>query len=671
MTDRPAEQSGRSSVGVGAWDWDLTTGVLTWDDSLLMLFGLGDLGRDHTLDDFSAALHPDDRDRVGDVLQAAVVTCGTFEAEFRVVRHDGTLVWVATRGRALAGDAGTAVRVLGAAWDVDAVRADSTRSVRILETMSAGFYSLDREWRFTYVNAPAEALIGVTRAEAVGHDIWDLFPAARDSTIGQTYRQVVSSGQPATFDAYYPAPLNAWFEIRVWPADGGLSVFFLDITERHQLQTRNELLLQVTRDLTGTLDAEVAVGRLARLLVPEIADWCMVSLVDDEQHGNFRRDLRDVGYWHADPAARSTLERYARVRIPALTDDSFLARALHTEQTVLLERDATDRMLGVLAAGEAAQVISELAPEFIAFLPTRGLDSVNGVITLGNGSGRGPMSTHDLTVATDIAARAGQALDNARLYRQQLGLAEGLQRSLLSPPPQPDHAQVAVRYVPAARSAQVGGDWYDGFFQPGGAMMLVIGDVAGHDTQAAADMGQIRTILRTVAAQSTHGPAAVLSRTDEVMETLMVGTVSTAAVVRLERTPDELERGITRVRWSNAGHPPPFVIDADGRVYPLLLSRADLLLGVDPTTPRREAEVALHSGSVVVLYTDGLVERRDHHLDHGLQRLQDTLESLAHHDLDELCDQLLARMLPDAPGDDVALVAVHLHPPAHTRPSGG
>ena len=102
----------------------------------------------------------------------------------------------------------------------------------------------------------------------------------------------------------------------------------------------------------------------------------------------------------------------------------------------------------------------------------------------------------DLATAQDVADRAGLALDNARLYSAQQQLAEGLQRSLLTEPPQPDHGEIAVRYLPAAEAARVGGDWYDAFLQPGGATMLVIGDVVGHDTEAAAAMGQLRGLLR-------------------------------------------------------------------------------------------------------------------------------------------------------------------------------
>ncbi|CCH88508.1 Putative PAS/PAC sensor protein [Modestobacter italicus] len=327
--------------------------------------------------------------------------------------------------------------------------------------------------------------------------------------------------------------------------------------------------------------------------------------------------------------------------------------ALSSGQLQLLPSGATEGGRRMVTAGPVQELVSALAPEAVAVVPLPGRTGPVGVLTVvgllivANGAERGGFTPEDLTTLRHVAARAGLVLDNARLYRQQRSLAEGLQRSLLTPSPEPDHAQVVVRYVPSGQAAQVGGDWYDAFLQPEGAMVLVIGDVVGHDVKAAAAMGQVRTILRAFGAEGNDGPADILRRTDAVMETLRVHSSATAAAVRLEQTPDERSRGETRVRWSNAGHPPPFVIDPDGNVAPLLGLRADMLLEVDPATRRREQELVLQRDSIVILYTDGLIERRDTDLDHGLQRLQEALGDLAGRDLDELCDELLACMLPE------------------------
>jgi serine phosphatase RsbU (regulator of sigma subunit) len=304
----------------------------------------------------------------------------------------------------------------------------------------------------------------------------------------------------------------------------------------------------------------------------------------------------------------------------------------------------------------------------VAVFPLRGRGRTLGLLTLYFLAGRG-VTEEDLETAQDVADRAGLALDNARLYRAQEQLAEGLQRSLLTEPPEPDHAEIAVRYVPAAEAARVGGDWYDAFLQPGGSTMLVIGDVVGHDTEAAAAMGQLRGLLRGIAAYSDAGPVEVLRGLDAAMTVLQANTLATAAVARFEQTDDELSRGVTRMRWANAGHLPPLVINGDGSVAELAAWHGDLLLGVDPEAERKESVVTLDRGTTVLLYTDGLIERRDDDLDAGMVRLRAALIELADRPLKELLDELLERLVDGRPEDDVALVAVRLHRQDRPRPA--
>jgi serine phosphatase RsbU (regulator of sigma subunit) len=438
-----------------------------------------------------------------------------------------------------------------------------------------------------------------------------------------------------------------------------------------QAARRSALLAAVTEQLTGTMDAERAVAYLAQLVVPALADWCVVTLVDDEGPAGGRRGLRDVGWAHADEAMRTTLDAYAERRIPALREDSFLFRALVTGRSVVVDSGATAAVQQVLAPGELHDLIAELAPESLVVLPLRGRGRTVGLLTLFNGSARGPMTAADRETAVDLAGRAGLALDSSRLYRQQRDLAAGLQRSLLTSPVQPDHVQIVVRYTPAAEAADVGGDWYDAFLQPDGATVLVIGDVIGHDTEAAAAMGQARTVLRSLGAVDHHGPAEVLRRTDEVLDTLRTGIIATALVGRLEQDDDLRDQGLTRLRWSSAGHPPAVAVPADGGVRFLAGEKADLLLGVVPDTARQEHEAVLGYGATVLLYTDGLIEARDQPIEEGLQRLQETMTDLAADDLplDDLVDRLLERMLPPQPEDDVALVAVRLHDQRTPRPT--
>jgi len=653
------------AAGIGTFDWDLTTGRLTWDERLKAMFGYGPDAFDETITAFTARVHPDDRERVTDVLQLCIASCGNYDAEYRVVHPDGQTRWVQARGRAVAAEDGSAARLLGACLDTTARRTGEARVTRVLEAMPAGFYSVDREWRFTHVNAEAERLFGTRREELLGRLLWDAFPAAVDSNFEENFQTAVRSGLPVSFDAYYPAPLNGWFEVRAWPSPDGLSVYFLEVTERRLAQEQAErsarrlaILAHVSAELAGTLDARGATAALPRLVVPGLADSCIVTLVEADGRP------RDIGAWSRDPATQRLLDRYVVVRMEALPGTSPVARALAHGEAVRATFDEVDTLL---APGEARDLFEELAPGCAAVLPMRGRGRTLGLLTLYFDEGR-VVTEEDLATAQDVADRAGLALDNARLYSAQQQLAEGLQRSLLTEPPEPDHSEIAVRYVPAAEAARVGGDWYDAFLQPSGSTMLVIGDVVGHDTEAAAAMGQLRGLLRGIATYSDAGPAEVLRGLDTSMTTLQTNTLATATVARFEQTPEELERGVTRMRWANAGHLPPLVVNPDGSVDELTPWDGDLLLGVDPGVVRAESVVTLDRGSTVLLYTDGLIERRDADLDAGMVRLRQALIELAALPLGDLLDELLHRLVDGTPEDDVALVAVRLHRQDGPRP---
>src|SRR3712207_3119504 len=214
-----------------------------------------------------------------------------------------------------------------------------------------------------------------------------------------------------------------------------------------------------------------------------------------------------------------------------------------------VQADSAD-VLALMPPGEARNLLGLLAAERALVLPMRGRGRTLGLLTLYWQAGS-TTTDEDIATAQDAADRAGLALDNTRLYSAQQQLAEGLQRSLLTEPPEPDHAEIAVRYLPAAEAARVGGDWYDAFLQPSGSTMLVIGDVVGHDTEAAAAMGQLRGLLRGIATYSDAPPVEVLRGLDASMAVLQAHVLATAAVARFEQTDDERRRGITRMRWAN------------------------------------------------------------------------------------------------------------------------
>jgi PAS domain S-box-containing protein len=653
------------AAGIGTFDWDLTSGRLTWDDRLIELFGYDVDSFEQTIEAFNARLHPDDLPRVTEALKQVIATQGELEADYRILLPTGDTRWVSARGRGFGGAGGPAARVIGVAYDVTAEMAGEARVSRVLEAMPAGFYSLDARWRFTHVNAEAERLLGRTRDELLGQVIWDAFPATVNGVFEDSYRRALATGQPVAFDAYYPAPLNGWYELRAWPTPDGLSVYFIEVTERREAQERAEraarrltLVAQVSAELAGTLDVEAATARLPRIVVPALADYCILTVIDDDGQP------RDVGSWHVDPASRTVLESYAEVRLDAMPLTAPVGRALHSNEAVTF---AGDDVLQLLPPGRARDLLTVLAPVSEVALPLRARGRTLGLLTLFYADGHTP-TVEDVSVAQDVADRAGLAWDNARLFSQQQQMAEVLQRSLLTEPPEPDHAEIVVRYLPAAEAARVGGDWYDAFLQPNGSTMLVIGDVVGHDTAAAAAMGQVRSLLRGIAAYSDAGPAEVLRGLDAAMTVLQLDTLATAAVARFEQTDDERRRGVTRLIWANAGHLPPLAVHPDGTVAVLADWKADLLLGVNAATARTESVTTLDRGSTVLLYTDGLIERRDADLDTGLDRLRTHLAELAHLPLQQLCDELITRLVDGKPEDDVALVAVRLHRQDRPRP---
>jgi serine phosphatase RsbU (regulator of sigma subunit) len=245
----------------------------------------------------------------------------------------------------------------------------------------------------------------------------------------------------------------------------------------------------------------------------------------------------------------------------------------------------------------------------------------------------------------------------AATTRAVVQVAEVLQRHLLGDAPRVPGLETAVRYLPAARHAQVGGDWYDAFPAPDGSTMLVIGDVAGHDAPAAATMSQARGMLRAIAQSVVGSPSAVLTALDTAFANLQMQTLVTVAVATVDLRGAADARGVT-LCWSNAGHPAPVLVRADGGT--LLLDRApDRLLGVTPRTPRHDHTVLLQRGDTVVFYTDGLVEQRGMSLDEGTTRVVGELGRIGREPLDPLCDELLAGLRGPIE-DDVALLAVRI-----------
>jgi serine phosphatase RsbU (regulator of sigma subunit) len=220
--------------------------------------------------------------------------------------------------------------------------------------------------------------------------------------------------------------------------------------------------------------------------------------------------------------------------------------------------------------------------------------------------------------------------------------------------PQIAGLHVAARYVPAREDAQVGGDWYDVFQFHGHEPVLVVGDVVGHDLEAATQMGQLRNVLRGLAWGRARRPAEVLTMLDDVNGSLGVADLATVVCGTIRSTPD----GAAHLRWSNAGHLPPLLVSADGTAR-YLDEVGDLLIGLPGTGARHEAEVELPPGSTLLLYTDGLVESRLDQLDTGMGALFELAAGLAAEPVEVLCDRLVTELAAYAE-DDIALLVIRV-----------
>jgi serine phosphatase RsbU (regulator of sigma subunit) len=233
-------------------------------------------------------------------------------------------------------------------------------------------------------------------------------------------------------------------------------------------------------------------------------------------------------------------------------------------------------------------------------------------------------------------------------------MSEALQLSLLARPPSAPGVDIAVRYRPAAEQAQVGGDWYDAFALPDGTLMVVVGDVTGHDLDSAVAMAQVRNLLRGVCVTLQAPPSAVLAGLDHAMDGLGVDVFATAILMQVAEPGGD---GRRELRWCNAGHLPPVVVAPDGRAR-LLEAPPDVLLGV-AAAQRADRVATLEPGSAVVIYTDGLIERRGVPLTESIRWLAGVLDGQAGRSAEWLADHVIGR-LEGVVEDDVAVLVMRV-----------
>jgi PAS domain S-box-containing protein len=551
----------------------------------------------------------------------------------------------------------------------------------IVEAAAVGIIALDAGARILSANAAAIEMLRCSEAELVGlgaHEALNEQRPAHECELEDAVRTGRASHfEVDTFRTRTGHPLPVWWAVNPLrdPDDGtvaGAVLVFGDSTnqraqavadaeereagrvelaEAHQSIADLEWAESVSQAMSSTLDEVEVMQRLARLVVPRLADLALGDLILDDmlyRAGHAVAEHIDIDFdFDFD-------EVLAREDVAAPFEPQSASYRIVT---------STDR---VEITGDGLADPALLSPPTRAMLEAVGASALLAVPLIARGNVVGalglirladspPFSDIDKLAASDVSVRAALAVDNARLYRAQTDIATRLQRALLPDIPKDIDVRVAVRYLPARDRFDVGGDWYDVFRLPGEKTALVVGDVAGHDLVAGTTMSALRNLLRGVSVVTTAPPAEVLRSIDENLQTLAIQGTATVLMATVEPRDDDS----WTLRWSNAGHMPMLLLTKGGEVE-LLNDIHGPLLGTGHPLTRSESELVVAAGSTLVLYTDGLVETREETIDTGLVRLRRSAISLAAplDDPEAIADEVLARNHASVE-DDTAMLVCH------------
>ncbi|PRY47741.1 PAS domain S-box-containing protein [Geodermatophilus tzadiensis] len=641
-------------------------------------------------------LHPQDRDRYARTVAAALERGEGWEVEFRLRRADGAHHWLLERGVPIGGDPRQGA--VGSCTDINARYRETERQTLLAEVGTA----LDRETevegqlaglarlvverrladvctvrvvgddgRLRYVGRAsvhddtAELLAGLDPHAGLGRTVLD----TGESQLRPRLAGPGDSGVRLDLSSALVVPLTVRGEVRAVLALGrhdDAPAFHEDdralaeeIAARAALALDNALLLAEERAaarrlgllqrVTAELSAATAPVDVARATVGQVGTLTghgsRVGLFELDDSG---RDLRLLALTGSAPEAE---QEWARIPLSA---PLAVTTAVSERRPVWIEDPADwPGARGGLADGQAAALAAFGLASVVA-LPLVVAGRAVGVVGIGFPEVR-RLAAPERGMLLAVAEQCAQALDRARLYRAQQDIASTLQRDLLPQQlPRLDRLALAAEYLPGAAGSSAGGDWYDVVELDRGRVAVAVGDVVGQGPAAAAVMGQLRSALSTALLQGTP-PAAALELLDRFAARLPGARASTAACLVLDCETGE-------VRWARAGHLPPLLLA--GGTATLLEDGAGAVLGAPGRRPYTEGSATVAPGATLLLYTDGLVERRGESLDAGLERLTTTAAGLAAADPARLTRALLAEVLDDStPPDDVAVIAARLTPP--------
>ncbi len=543
---------------------------------------------------------------------------------------------------------------------------------------------LDTQMRQLRLNTALCRVMGLAdEAAGLGLRLTDLVSNPETESCVAAARTAARTGEPTIWRGVNKMPgqsRDRAVEVNLSPVKDpagrvrGVLVIAIDVTEQHVARERLALLNEASTRIGGTLDMTRTADELVQVAVPRLADFATVDLLESVFRGDeptsdpfvFTVPLRRM-------ACGSVLDGCPEALIRPGQVSSYLEHsppATRLTHGLLVNSRDLRRTLGQWAERDPARAGHTVQHGFhsVMVVPMRARGATLGIAVFVRHRRPEPFEDDDLVLAEEIVARAAVCIDNARRYTREHATALTLQHSLLPRRlPRQEAVQVATRYMPAGSRVAVGGDWFDVIRLSGSRVGLVVGDVVGHGIHAAATMGRLRTAVRTLADIDLE-PGELLTRLDDVFTRLTdeeglpsggEGAVDLSATC-LYAVYDPVSRCCSLAR---AGHPPPAVVSPGGTAEFLDLP-AGPPLGLGGL-PFEETEVVLPEESLLVLYTDGLIESRQRDIDTGLTAMRKVLNDVhrrpdgARHDepsLEAICDTLVAELLPEQAEDDAALL---------------
>ncbi|WP_374200759.1 SpoIIE family protein phosphatase [Streptomyces bambusae] len=470
----------------------------------------------------------------------------------------------------------------------------------------------------------------------------------------------IASGRSASDEVHMAADRLLAVNIRPTAPYGsaGTVVTLRDTTELRALSGRAEvarerltLLYDAGVGVGTTLNVERTAQELAEVAVPRFADVATVDLLDPVLRGEEPPEMNTEMRRTATVGLQGDHPLYPVGKLVRFVPTSPMATGLASGRAVLEADLRATHGWRIQDPANALRLLDRGIHSMIA-VPLRARGVVLGMVGYWRGQGSPPFDEEDVSFAEELTARAALSIDNARRYTREHTVADTLQRSLL-PRRVPEQSAVEVAHVYLAARAGVGGDWFDVIPLPGARVALVVGDVVGHGLHAAATMGRLRTAVYNFSSLDVP-PDELLSHVDELVAHIDTDEQEWQGITGATCLYAVYDPVSGRVTAATAGHPGPALVRPDGTVsFPDVPVSPPLGLGVG--LPRETAELTLPEGSLLALFTDGLIESRDRDPDVGLAALRAALAGPARSPA-ETCTAVIDAVLPARPSDDVALL---------------